>query len=123
MNRNIEIQLGLRLMTERALSVYDAARINAAADIRNDVFQASSWMPHKTNHALRTTEHRTSNSANSDWQHIERDIWNPFGSEDDEMVYDWDGKEATCFQMYIEENKSLEEIMAYFKENHNFAPR
>ena len=39
------------------------------------------------------------------------------------MVYDWDGKEATCFQMYIEENKSLEEIMQWFKEKQNFAPR
>ena len=39
------------------------------------------------------------------------------------MVYDWEGKEATCFQMYIQENKSLEEIMEYFKTEHNFAPR
>ena len=44
-------------------------------------------------------------------------------SEDDNMVYDWEGKEATCFQMYIQENRSLEEIMEYFKVEHNFAPR
>lgn len=44
-------------------------------------------------------------------------------SEDDMMVYDWEGKEATCFQMYIQENKSLEDIMEFFKVEHNFAPR
>jgi hypothetical protein len=38
------------------------------------------------------------------------------------MVYDWDNKEELCYRMYIEEKKSLEEIMEYFKEN-NFAPR
>ncbi len=39
------------------------------------------------------------------------------------MVYDWEGKEVTCFQMYIQENKSLEDIMEFFKLEHNFAPR
>lgn len=43
--------------------------------------------------------------------------------EDGNMVYDWEGKEATCFQMYIQENKSLEDIMEFFKLEHNFAPR
>jgi len=39
------------------------------------------------------------------------------------MVYDWDsGKEETCYRMYIEEKRSLEEIMEYFK-NQNFTPR
>lgn len=39
------------------------------------------------------------------------------------MVYDWEGKEPVCYQMYIEEKKSLEEIMQYMREAHEFAPR
>jgi hypothetical protein len=39
------------------------------------------------------------------------------------MVYDWDSaKEETCYRMYIEEKRSLEEIMEYYK-NQNFTPR
>jgi len=39
------------------------------------------------------------------------------------MVYDWENKEEICYRMYIEEKKSLEEIMEYMKEHHKFAPR
>ena len=40
------------------------------------------------------------------------------------MVYDWsEEKEQICYRMYIEEKKSLEEIMDYMKEEHKFAPR
>ncbi len=39
------------------------------------------------------------------------------------MVYDWEGKEDICYKMYIEDKKSLEEIMEHMKEEHNFAPR
>ena len=39
------------------------------------------------------------------------------------MVYDWEKKEEICYRMYIEEKKSLEEIMDYMKEEYNFAPR
>jgi Clr5 domain len=39
------------------------------------------------------------------------------------MVYDWENKEEICYRMYIEEKKSLEEIMDYMKEHHKFAPR
>jgi hypothetical protein len=39
------------------------------------------------------------------------------------MVYDWENKEEMCYRMYIEEKKSLEEIMEYMKEHHKFAPR
>ena len=39
------------------------------------------------------------------------------------MVYDWDNKEDICYRMYIEEKKSLEEIMEYMKEEHKFTPR
>ncbi|EHL01127.1 hypothetical protein GLAREA_11175 [Glarea lozoyensis ATCC 20868] len=39
------------------------------------------------------------------------------------MVYDWsEEKEQICYRMYIEEKKSLEEIMDYMKEEHKFAP-
>jgi hypothetical protein len=39
------------------------------------------------------------------------------------MVYDWENKEDICYRMYIEEKKSLEEIMDFMKEHHKFAPR
>lgn len=39
------------------------------------------------------------------------------------MVYDWENKEEMCYRMYIEEKKSLEDIMDYMKEHHKFAPR
>ncbi len=39
------------------------------------------------------------------------------------MVYDWENKEEICYRMYIEEKKSLEEIMDFMKEHHKFAPR
>lgn len=39
------------------------------------------------------------------------------------MVYDWDDKEDACYRMYIEEKKSLEEIMDYFKKELKFNPR
>ena len=39
------------------------------------------------------------------------------------MVYDWENKEDICYKMYIEEKKSLEEIMEYLKESSGFAPR
>ncbi|TVY80472.1 hypothetical protein LSUE1_G005410 [Lachnellula suecica] len=38
------------------------------------------------------------------------------------MVYDWENKEEICYRMYIDEKKSLEEIMEYMKEEHKFAP-
>jgi hypothetical protein len=39
------------------------------------------------------------------------------------MVYDWENKEEICYRMYIEEKKSLEDIMEYMKEELKFAPR
>ena len=39
------------------------------------------------------------------------------------MVYDWEGKEAVCYKLYITENKSLEEIMEFFKVTEDFTPR
>ncbi|KAI4957919.1 hypothetical protein J4E86_005059 [Alternaria arbusti] len=31
------------------------------------------------------------------------------------MVYSWDDKEALCYQLYVEERRSLEEVMSYFE--------
>ena len=39
------------------------------------------------------------------------------------MVYDWEGKEDICYRMYIDEKRSLEDIMEYMKVDHSFAPR
>ena len=38
------------------------------------------------------------------------------------MVYNWEGKRDTCFNMYITENKGLEEIQAFYREQ-GFNPR
>lgn len=38
------------------------------------------------------------------------------------MVYEWDGKEAECYRLYVEEKKSLDEVMAFW-EQHGFTPR
>ncbi|KAI8223568.1 hypothetical protein K4K54_006048 [Colletotrichum sp. SAR 10_86] len=38
------------------------------------------------------------------------------------MVYDWDAHEKLCFQLYINEKKSLEDIMEYLKIHHDFSP-
>ncbi|KAK1984072.1 hypothetical protein LZ30DRAFT_587044 [Colletotrichum cereale] len=38
------------------------------------------------------------------------------------MVYDWDAHEKLCFQLYINEKKSLEDIMDYLRIHHDFAP-
>lgn len=39
------------------------------------------------------------------------------------MVYDWDSKEAACYRLYFEENRSLDEVIRYMKDFHNFTPR
>lgn len=38
------------------------------------------------------------------------------------MVYSWDDKEAVCYRLYVEERKSLEEVIAYW-EVRGFTPR
>lgn len=40
----------------------------------------------------------------------------------EKMVYEWDNKRDECYVMYITENKSLDEIIEFYK-NQNFAPR
>ncbi|KAF7712087.1 Uncharacterized protein PECH_004638 [Penicillium ucsense] len=38
------------------------------------------------------------------------------------MVYEWADKREICYQMYIQERKSLEYIMSYMKTHYNFGP-
>ena len=38
------------------------------------------------------------------------------------MVYEWEDKEGECYRLYVEERKSLDEVMDHFKEQ-GFAPR
>ncbi|KND91375.1 hypothetical protein TOPH_03955 [Tolypocladium ophioglossoides CBS 100239] len=38
------------------------------------------------------------------------------------MVYDWDAHQQTCYRLYIEEGRSLEDIMEHMKRVHRFAP-
>jgi len=40
----------------------------------------------------------------------------------DKMVYDWEDKRDECYVMYITENKSLDDIIEFYKRK-NFAPR
>jgi len=39
------------------------------------------------------------------------------------MVYDWDNKETECYRLYVEERKSLDDVMQHMKVAHNFNPR
>ena len=39
------------------------------------------------------------------------------------MVYDWKDKKDECYRLYVEERKSLHEVMQYFKDRYNFEPR
>ena len=38
------------------------------------------------------------------------------------MVYSWDDKEAICYRLYVEERRSLEEVICYW-EIRGFTPR
>ncbi|KAH8682123.1 hypothetical protein BX600DRAFT_505740 [Xylariales sp. PMI_506] len=38
------------------------------------------------------------------------------------MVYDWERHEQTCYRLYIDEKKSLQEIMDYMRVEHKFTP-
>jgi hypothetical protein len=39
------------------------------------------------------------------------------------MVYDWDEYKETCYRLYIDERKSLRDIMEFMRVHHNFMPR
>lgn len=39
------------------------------------------------------------------------------------MGYDWAGHQETCYRLYIEEGRPLEEIMAHLRAHGGFSPR
>lgn len=39
------------------------------------------------------------------------------------MVYDWEAHRDTLNRLYVDEKRSVEDIIAYMRTNHNFAPR
>lgn len=39
------------------------------------------------------------------------------------MVYNWDGKQAEVYQLYVVERKSLDELAQYMKDKYQFEPR
>jgi hypothetical protein len=39
------------------------------------------------------------------------------------MVYDWEAHHQLCHQLYIQEDKALEEVMDYLRRVHHFTPR
>jgi hypothetical protein len=38
------------------------------------------------------------------------------------MVYNWDDKEGECYRLYVEEKRSLDEVISYW-EVRGFTPR
>jgi hypothetical protein len=38
------------------------------------------------------------------------------------MVYNWDGKEAECYRLYVQERRSMNEVVAYWGRR-GFEPR
>lgn len=40
-----------------------------------------------------------------------------------DMGYDWDDKRHVCYQLYVEEKKSLDEVVDYFRDKLDFVPR
>ncbi len=39
------------------------------------------------------------------------------------MVYEWDTKRDVCYDMYIAQNKSLEDVIKHFRDGDSFTPR
>lgn len=39
------------------------------------------------------------------------------------MTYDWEPYKDTCYRLYVEEKKSLRELLKILNEEHNFSPR
>lgn len=39
------------------------------------------------------------------------------------MGYDWAGHRETCYRLYIEEGRPLEEIMGHLRAQRGFSPR
>jgi hypothetical protein len=41
---------------------------------------------------------------------------------DGDMVYNWDDKEGECYRLYVEEKRSLDEVISYWAAR-GFTPR
>lgn len=39
------------------------------------------------------------------------------------MGYDWDDKREVCYRLYVDEKRSLEEVVEYFRDKLQFVPR
>ena len=39
------------------------------------------------------------------------------------MVYDWDGKEPLLRQLYLDDKLTMEEVIQFMKDNHDFTAR
>lgn len=39
------------------------------------------------------------------------------------MVYKWEQHRETCYRLYVEENRPMDEVVKYMREHHNFTPR
>jgi len=39
------------------------------------------------------------------------------------LVYEWDAKRDVCYDMYITQNKPLEDVINHFREGDSFTPR
>lgn len=39
------------------------------------------------------------------------------------MAYNWEAHRQKCYNLYIEQGSSLEDIMTYMRVHHDFAPR
>lgn len=39
------------------------------------------------------------------------------------MGYDWSDKEADCFRLYVQEGKSMDDVIDWFRREKGFAPR
>ena len=38
-------------------------------------------------------------------------------------MYDWEDKKQICYQLYVEQKDSMEDIMTYMREHYGFEPR
>ena len=38
-------------------------------------------------------------------------------------IYDWEDKKQICYELYVDQKKSMEEIRTYMKERYGFEPR
>lgn len=39
------------------------------------------------------------------------------------MVYRWEQHRLTCYRLYVEENRTIQEVVDYMRVHHDFTPR